>query len=73
MASPIIGQLIAGFLAHHPLLDPFLAAAVFLPCFTHALEGLGRVGHFLQALVTDFGEPECDGLGFWAWNGLNQA
>ncbi len=36
--GPIVGQLVAGFLAGHALLDPFVAASVFLPCFPGPVE-----------------------------------
>jgi hypothetical protein len=44
---PVIGQLVAGFLPHHPLLDPLLAAPVLLPEFTGAVKRTGRIIYVL--------------------------
>ena len=52
---------------------PLVAAAVLLPGLAGAVERQGRVGHFLHAVVADFGEPDFDGLGFGAGDGLNNA
>lgn len=43
------------------------------PEFTGAVQGQGRVGQFLHAFVAHLGQPELDGLGLGAGNGLDQA
>ena len=65
---PIIGEFIAPLLAHHALLNPFFAAAMFLPVLTRPLQRSFRLGHFLHAFVTNFGKPEFYRLGFRAWH-----
>ena len=37
MFSPIIGQLVAGFLSRHPLLNPLSASAMLLPSLSGPL------------------------------------
>ena len=71
--DPIVGELIAGFLAGHALLNPLVAAAMLLPHLAGTVEGQSRVGHFLHPLVTDFGQPEFDRLGFGAGDALDEA
>ncbi len=57
----------------HALLNPLVAATMFLPGGAGAFEGAGRVGHLLHPLVTDFGEPQFDGLGLGAGDALDEA
>lgn len=73
MILPVVDQLVAGFLPHHPLLNPLLAAPVLPPVFPGAVEGTGRITHVLDALVADFGQPELDRLGLGAGNRLDNA
>jgi hypothetical protein len=47
MLSPVIRKLIASFLAHHTLLDPFFTTAVLLPVFTRPINGLSWIRNFL--------------------------
>jgi hypothetical protein len=49
--GPVIGELVAGFLPGHALLDPLLAASVLLPCGAGAFERERGVGHFLHPFV----------------------
>ena len=71
--GPVVGEFIAGFLPGHALLDPLVAAAMFLPSGAGAFERKRGIGHFLHPLVADFGEPELDRFGFRAWNALDEA
>ena len=73
MRGPVVGEFVAGFLPGHALLNPLLAAAMFLPGGAGAFEGAGGVGHLLHPLVTDFGQPEFDRLGLGAGNALDEA
>ena len=70
--TPVVGQLVAGFLARHALLDPLVAAAVLLPRFARAIQRKRRVGQFLHALVACLGESKLDGFGFGAGDGLDK-
>ena len=38
MVFPVVGEFAAGFLSHHPLLNPFFAASVLLPVCAGAVE-----------------------------------
>src|SRR5450830_1463682 len=69
--APIIGELVARFLPGHALLNPLVAAAVLLPGLASPVNGQGGVRHLLHALVTHLGQPELDGLGFGAGDGLD--
>ena len=71
--GPVVGEFVAGFLPGHALLNPLVAAAMFLPGGTGAFEGAGGVGHFLHPLVADLGQPEFDRLGLGAGNALDEA
>ena len=73
MPRPIIGELIAGLLPGHALLDPFRAAALLLPCLAGAGERARGVGQLLHPLVTDLGQPEFDWLGLGAGDALDEA
>jgi hypothetical protein len=46
---------------------------VLLPGLAGAVEREGGVGHLLHALVAHLGQPEFDGLGFGAGDGLDNA
>ena len=70
--TPVIGELVARFLPGHALLDPLVAAAELLPGLARAVERLGRVGDFLHPLVAHLGQPQLDGLGLGAGDGLHQ-
>ena len=70
--GPVVGELVAGFLPGHPLLDPLLAASVLLPSGAGAFEGKRGIGHFLHPLVTDLGEPELDRLRLGAGHALDE-
>jgi len=52
MIFPVIGQLIAGFLPCHPLLNPFFAPAMLFPIIPCAVERPRRIVHILNPLVT---------------------
>ncbi len=69
---PVISEFVAGFLSHHPLLNPFLASAVLSPVFPGAVKGSGRVAHVPNAFITCFGKPEFNGFRFGAWDRLNK-
>ena len=71
--GPVVGEFVAGFLPGHALLNPLVAAAMFLPGDAGAFESAGGVGHFLHPLVADFGQPEFDRLGLGAGNALDEA
>jgi hypothetical protein len=72
MPGPVIGELVARFLPGHALLDPFGAAALFLPRLAGADERPGGVGHFLHSLVADLRQPEFDGFGLGAGDALDE-
>ena len=71
--GPIIGKLIAGFLPGHALLNPFGAAALFLPGVAGAGKRTGGIGHFLHPLIANPGKPEFDGFGLGAGHALDEA
>ncbi|MDZ7865063.1 hypothetical protein [Acidovorax sp.] len=71
--APIVGQLVAGFLPGHALLNPLVAAAMLLPGLAGAVQRKGRIGQLLHALVTHLGQPELDGLCLGAGDGLHNA
>lgn len=68
---PVVGELIAGLRAHQPLLDPLFAPPVLPPEFTGAVERADGVAHVLNALVPYLGDPELDGMGLRAGDGLD--
>jgi hypothetical protein len=73
VGGPVVGELVAGFLASHALGDQLIAATELLPVLTSTVEGKAGVGGFLHAFVAGFGEPEFDGFGFGAGDGLDEA
>src|SRR5665648_1289790 len=58
MIFPIIGELVAGFLPHHSLLNPFFASAVLLPVVPGSVQRPCRVRHVLHPFITCFSQPE---------------
>lgn len=68
---PVVGQLVAGFLPHHPMLDPFFATAMLQPVFPRAVNRTGRVAHILTAFIADLCQPLFERLGFWRGNGVD--
>jgi hypothetical protein len=60
---PVVGQLVAGFLPGHALLNPLVAAPHFLPVVAGAIQALRRIGDFLHPLITHLGQPLLEGLG----------
>jgi len=67
---PVIGQL-CRFLAHHPLLNPFLTAAMLLPVFRARVERTGPDRSVLNAFIAHLRQPEFDRLRLRARYGLN--
>ena len=65
---PVVRQLVSRFLAEHTLLNPFFRPTMFLPQLTGSIQGNFRVGHFLHALIANFGKPHLYGFCFWARN-----
>ena len=66
-------RIVAGFLPHQPLLNPFGAATLLLPRLAGAGERPGGVGHFLHPLVADLGQPKLDRFGLGTGNALDEA
>jgi hypothetical protein len=69
---PVVGEFIPGLLPGHPLLNPFLAAAMLLPHGAGAFEGAGGIRDLLHPLVPDLGEPEFDRLSLGAGHALDE-
>ena len=72
MSRPVVGELVTSLLPGHALLNPLVAATMFLPGGAGAFEAEGGVGHFLHPFVADFGEPQLDRLGLGAGDALDE-
>jgi hypothetical protein len=68
MVRPIVGQLVSSFLTRHPLLNPLLTPAMFLPELSRAIERNLRITHFLHSLIAHTSEPCLEWFSFWGWN-----
>ena len=71
--NKVVGEFVADGDGAHPLLDPVVGIAFGLVKGASAFGGEFRVFNFLDAFVTDFGEPALERLSLGAGNGLNQA
>ena len=70
---PVIRQLVPCLLTEHALLDPFLRAAMLTPKSAGAVQGYLWIGHFLDAFIADFCQPELDRLRLGTRHGLHKA
>ena len=73
MVAPVVGELVARFLPGHALLNPLVAAPMLLPGLTGSVQRQGRIGQLLHAFIADLGQPQLDGLGLGAGDGLDDA
>jgi hypothetical protein len=61
---PLVGKFVTDGDAAKAFFDPFLGVAFLLVNLAHPAGGEFGVFDFLQAFVSDLGEPEFEGFGF---------